>query len=141
VLNWLWDNREWVFSGIGVAILIGLAKLIQDLFERGRAIGGTIAGRARHCVPKNADDKRPRNEKRTVARTHTEYKDEILVFLASRPRAFISPRRISWRVDLPLARIDVYLSELKRAAYVTKVFGDYQITSEGKQYLVKRGFL
>lgn len=35
-MNWIWDNKEWLFSGVGVTILggFGLFKFFQKKINR-----------------------------------------------------------------------------------------------------------
>jgi hypothetical protein len=34
MIDWILDNKEWLFSGIGVTLLGGVAYLIRNLFKR-----------------------------------------------------------------------------------------------------------
>jgi len=52
-LSWVWDNRQWVFSGIGIAILIGIYRLAVRYLRARNAVqsvapsidqNGTVGG-------------------------------------------------------------------------------------------------
>lgn len=42
IINWIIENRDWVFSGIGVTILLGIINLIHKFFSKANKPKDTI---------------------------------------------------------------------------------------------------
>ena len=107
-MNWILDNKEWLFSGIGVLVVAGLIAVLR----RSRAKGGeNHPGLAVHTQNINL-----------IARDfHEEYDHALGVFIANTGNSPIHIHRALFRNRVPFA---LFLRRTSKLPVYPKAFKD-----------------
>lgn len=126
MIRWLWDNKEWLFSGIGIAIVAGIVRCV-----------GALTG-----FRPDAPGKRRHHYRSGAPLLEHPLRNRVMISLARNP---YTHRRAIADIARELrehpTKVGVLLRSLEDTEHVRYEDGKYHLTSKGDQFLVEHNLI